>query len=304
MEEIFIDALIDSLKMVPLLFVVYVLIELFEYKLGNKIRKNIQKAKMSGPAIGTLVGSLPQCGFSVISTALYTQRLLTIGSLMAVYLATSDEAIPVILSQPDKAMLILPIVLTKIFIAVIAGYSLDLIYRKRNKITLDHAQAYSQGNDVAEHHHEVVIEEQACCGHCLSSSAKKFNPKELIIHPLIHTLKIFSFIFVISFLINLVIWKIGEGNLQSLFAIHVFWQPFIAALIGLIPNCASSVAVTELYLNGIITYGAVISGLCASGGLGILILFKEEKNRKDVFTILGLLFGISVISGLIIQYFI
>jgi hypothetical protein len=223
---------------------------------------------------------------------------------MAVYLATSDEAIPIILAQPDKAKILLPLILTKIFIALVAGYSLDLIFRKSNKKIIEHTRIYSCGQDNSDHHHESIIEERACCGHSPSCSAKKFSPKEIIFHPLIHTLKIFTFILIISILINLAVWKIGEESLQNLLSGHIFLQPFIAALIGLIPNCASSVALTELYLKGIITYGSVIAGLCASGGLGILVLFKEEKNRKNVFLIIGLLFIISVISGLIIQYFV
>ena len=302
MEQIFLDALLDSLKMIPFLFLVYVGIELIEYWFGNKIRQGIQKSGKFGPGAGALVGSFPQCGFSVISTALYTQRLLTIGTLVAVYISTSDEAIPVILSQPDKAKIILPLILTKIFVALIAGYTIDLFFRKSNKRTLAHAEAYAQGKDDLHHHHESIIEEQACCGHSLSASAKKFNPKEIILHPLFHTFKIFTFILIISFVINFSIYKIGEETVRSLFAGHIFWQPFIAALVGLIPNCASSVAITELYLKGTITYGAVIAGLCASGGLGLLVLLKEEKNRRDVFTIVSLLFGISVLAGLIIQY--
>jgi len=303
MQELFFDALFDSLKMIPLLLVVYIGIELIEYKLGNQIRKKIQNAGSAGPAIGSLLGIFPQCGFSVVSTALYTQRLLTIGTLMAVYLSTSDEAIPVILSQPDKAKILLPIILTKIVIALIAGYSIDLIFRKKNKKILAHSLAYTEGRYEAGHHHECVIEETACGGHSLNSSAKKFSPKEIIIHPIVHTIKIFLFIFVVSFLINLLVFLIGEDALQNIFSQNTFIQPFLAALIGLIPNCASSVAITELYLKGIITYGAVIAGLCASGGLGILVLLKEEKSKREIFTIIGLLFGISVLSGLIIQYF-
>lgn len=302
MQEIFLDALFDSLKMIPLLLVVYIVIELIEYKFGNQIRQKIQKAGHAGPALGALAGSFPQCGFSVVSTALYTQRLLTIGTLIAVYLSTSDEAIPVILSQPDKAKILLPLILTKIFIALVAGYTIDLFFRKTNKKTLAHSLAYTEGKDETSHHHESVIEETACCGHSLSSSAKKFNPKEIILHPIIHTLKIFSFIFIVSFLINLLFFKLGEGGIQNIFSQNIFIQPFLTALIGLIPNCASSVAITELYLKGVLTYGAVIAGLCASGGLGILVLLKEEKSKKEIFTIIGLLFGISVLSGLIIQY--
>jgi len=304
MWQIFIDALRDSLKMIPLLLVVYIGIELFEYKLGNKVRQKIQKAGSAGPIVGALAGSFPQCGFSVLSTALYTERLLTIGTLLAVYLSTSDEALPVILSQPDKAGIIIPLILTKIFIAVIAGYTIDLFFKKNNKRTQEHVDAYESGHDNPDHHHEIIVEEQACCGHCLSANAKKFNVKEIIFHPLVHTLKIFVFIFAISFLINYAIFIIGEKNLQTLFAGHIFLQPFFAAIIGLIPDCASSVAITELYLKGIITYGAVIAGLCASGGLGLLVLLKEDKNRRDIFNIIGLLFGISVVSGLIIQYLI
>ncbi len=303
MQTIFLEALFDSLKMLPLLFVVYVGIELIEYKYGNKIRRNIQKAGSAGPAIGALAGSFPQCGFSVISTALYTQRLLTIGTLLAVYLSTSDEAIPIILSQPDKAKILIPLILTKIFIAVVAGYIVDLFFRKKNKQTESHIQAYATGKDNPEHHHECVIEEPACCGHCVSPNAKKFSPKEIIYHPFVHTLKIFSFVFIASFLINLLIFYIGDSNLQRIFSQHIYLQPFIAALFGLIPNCASSVAITELYLKGVITYGAVVAGLSASGGLGILVLLREEKRRRDVFTILGLLLGISIVAGLVIQYF-
>jgi len=304
MQKIFLDAIFDSLKMIPLLLVIYIGIELIEYKFGNKIRKNIQKAGQAGPAIGSLAGSFPQCGFSVISTALYTQRLLTIGTLLAVYLSTSDEAIPVILSQPDKAKILIPLILTKIIIAVIAGYTIDLFFQKTNKKTLEHAEAYVEGKDDLAHHHEVVIEEQACCGHCPSPSAKKFNPKEIIFHPLIHTLKIFFFILATTLVINFAVWQIGDLNLQRIFAGHLFLQPIIAALFGLIPNCAASVAITELYLKGIITYGAVIAGLCASGGLGLLVLLKEDKNRGEILKIIGLLFGISVFAGLVIQYFI
>lgn len=303
MQEIFLDALFDSLKMTPLLLVVYIGIELIEYKLGNRIRQKMQNAGYAGPAIGALVGSFPQCGFSVVSTALYTQRLLTIGTLMAVYLSTSDEAIPIILSQPDKAKILLPLILIKIFIALVAGYTIDFLFRKTNKKTLAHSLAYAEGKDEAGHHHESVIDESACCGHSLNSSAKKFSPKEIFFHPIIHTIKIFFFIFVVSFLINLLVFEIGEGTLQNIFSQNIFIQPFLAALIGLIPNCASSVAITELYLKGIITYGAVIAGLCASGGLGILVLLKEEKNKREIFTIIGFLLLISIISGLIIQYF-
>ncbi|PIP22774.1 MAG: hypothetical protein COZ91_00840 [Candidatus Nealsonbacteria bacterium CG_4_8_14_3_um_filter_39_7] len=302
MEEIFLDALMDSFKMVPLLLIIYIGIELIEYRFGNRIREKIQKAGAVGPAIGAIAGSFPQCGFSVVATALYTQRLVTVGTLMAVYLSTSDEAIPIILAQPDKTGIILPLISTKIFIALMAGYAIDSAFRKENKKILAHIESYAHSKDDKDHHHESVIEEKACCGHSASALAKGFNPKEIFFHPVIHTFKIFVFIFAVSFLINFAIFQIGEEAFGKLFLSNSFLQPFLMGLVGLIPNCVASVAITQLYLGGLISFGSVIAGLCASGGLGILVLFREEKDKKNVFRILLLLFGISVSSGLIIQH--
>ncbi|MFH1129302.1 MAG: putative manganese transporter [Patescibacteria group bacterium] len=302
MLKVFLDALIDSAKMIPLLFVIYVAIELIEYKFGNKIREKMQSAGKSGPAIGSIVGSFPQCGFSVIATALYNQRLVTIGTLLAVYLSTSDEAIPVILSQPEKAKMILPLILIKIVIALIAGYFVDFIFKKNKNNVLTHIENYKHGTDDKTHHHESVIEEKSCCGHMPNSVSKKFNPKEIFFHPLIHTLKIFLFIFCASLLIGIFIFLIGEETFYKFFSNQKFLQPFLAAIIGLIPNCASSVLIAQLYLKDVITFGSMIAGLCAGGGLGILILFKEEKNKRNAFKVLALLLGISIFVGLTIQY--
>jgi len=289
MLKVFLDALMDSAKTIPLLFVIYVVIELIEYKFGNKVREKMQKAGNAGPTIGAVAGSFPQCGFSVIATALYSQRLVTIGTLLAVYLSTSDEAIPIILSQPNKIGIVLSLILVKIFIALIAGYLIDFIFRKSNKKILTHIENYKQGKDDKSHHHEPTAEEHLNCKH-------------IFLHPLIHTLKIFFFIFCVSFLIGISVFLMGEETFYKFFSNQKFFQPFLAALIGLIPNCASSVIIAKLYLQNIITYGSMIAGLCASGGLGILLLFKEEKNKKNVLKILSLLFGISIIAGLTIQY--
>ncbi|MFA6295221.1 MAG: putative manganese transporter [Candidatus Paceibacterota bacterium] len=302
MQSVFIDAFLDTAKMVPLLLVIYIGIEVVEYRFGNKIRTLIQKAGLAGPFVGSIAGIFPQCGLSVVTTALYTQRLVTIGTLLAVYLSTSDEAIPVILSQPDKAGIIIPLILTKVIIAIIAGYIIDFVFRSKNKAVLIHLNAYAQGQDEKGHNHNPSLNEQACCGHSVSQETGKFNLKEVFLHPILHTLKIFLFIFIITFLLNGIMFKIGADTIAIFLSGHVLLQPFFAALIGLIPNCASSVALAELYLNGAITYGAVIAGLCASGGLGILVLFKEEKSKKEAFKIIGLLFFISVIAGLLIQY--
>jgi hypothetical protein len=303
MHEVFWDALIDTGKMVPLLLVIYIGIELIEYRFGHKIISLVQKAGTAGPAVGAIAGSLPQCGVSVIATALYTQRLATIGTLLAVYLATSDEALPVILSQPDHAEIILPLILTKILIALIAGYALDLMFRKSKEATLMHISAFARGEDDVHHHHETIMDQAACCGHSTSASARNFNPREIFLHPALHTIKIFVFIFAISLLINTVIYHLGEEALGRLFLGNTPLQPFFAALLGLIPNCAASVGIAELYLKGVISYGSMIAGLCASAGLGLLVLIREEKQKKESLKILAILFSISVLSGSLINYF-
>lgn len=303
MLEIFFEALLDTVKLVPFLLIIYIGIELVEYKWGSRIREQVQKAGKAGPAIGAVVGSLPQCGFSVVATALYVERLATIGTLLAVYLATSDEAIPIILAQPDKAGLIIPIIFTKIIVALVAGFSVDFLYRRANKKTLSHIEAYSKGQDDAGHRHAEILErEESCCGHNSCPLPNKFNYKEIFLHPIIHTAKIFLFIFFVSLAINFLIFWVGEQVFADFLSGYVWAQPLLAALVGLIPNCAASVAITELYLSGAITFGAVIAGLCASGGLGLLVLLREESDRKRVYSVIGLLFGISIVAGMLVQY--
>lgn len=293
------DAFIDSAKMIPLLFIVYVIIEFIEIKYGHKMAKAVAKAGPFGPVVGAVSATIPQCGISVMGTALFTQRLITIGSLFAVYIATSDEAIPVIMSQPDKIGVLLPLILTKLVLAIIIGYALDLVFKKRNREIIEHIDAYAHNHDEADHDHEKAFEEKACCGHQATVARTKMSARDLLYHPLIHTLRIFIFIFLISIALNLLFVFVGEEHLTVLFASHKFLQPIIATLVGLIPNCAASVAITQFYLNGTITFGATVAGLAASGGLGILVLFKEG-NKKEGARIVALLFGISVTIGIVL----
>lgn len=301
MTNLLIEALIDSLRTVPLLLILYIGIELLEYKFGNKIREKVQKAGKLGPLIGAIAGAFPQCGFSVIATALFTQRLVTIGTLLAVYLSTSDEAIPIILSQPDKIPLLFPLIGTKILIAIMVGYGVDLIFRKENFDILAHLKAIKEGHDSESHAHETVLEETACCGHSSMSESKKFDIKEIVWHPIIHTSKVFVFIFLVTLGINFVIFLMGESAFNNLLSKNLALQPFLTALVGLIPNCAASVAITELYLKNAIGFGSAVSGLLASGGLGLLVLYREEKNRRLFMKVLLILYGVSVFSGLLIQ---
>ena len=302
MYDVFLEALIESAKTIPLLLIVYVGIELTEGAFTRKIVEKIEQSGSAGPAVGALVGIVPQCGFSVFASALYVQRLVTVGTLMAVYLSTSDEALPVILSHPEKIGIIVPFIVTKVVIALIFGYALDLVYRKDRKRTLTHAEAYDHGHDDPLHTHHDVLQEHACCGHHVEAPKGGFDVKKIFFHPLNHALKIFFYIFFVTFAINSAFFLFGDAALQEMLRQSGPFQPFLAALFGLIPNCAVSVGITELYLRGILTYGSTIAGLCASGGLGILVLFKEEKIKWEAVKIVAILFGSSVFAGLFVQY--
>ncbi len=310
MLDILIDALKDSALMIPLLLIIYIGIEFVEFKYGHKIRDRVRAAGKAGPALGAAFGCVPQCGFSVVTTALYTKRVVTLGTLIAVYLSTSDEAIPIILSQPDKAKVILPLILSKVVIALIAGYAIDFVIRKRNGIGQSSNETYNEIHQVSEeghaHDEEAAhaeasddIDEKGCCGH--SCTNDKPDLKEIVLHPVIHTLKVFFYIFLVSFLINFIIYEIGEDNLKNAFLSNSIFQPVLAGLVGLIPNCSASVAVTEIFLKGGISFGSVIAGLSAGAGLGLIVLFKENKNRRQTLKIIGLLYAISVSAGILIQ---
>lgn len=289
MKKVFLDALIDSVKMIPFLLFVYYVVEWLEYQYGLTIRTRIQRNAKAGPLAGAVFGCVPQCGFSVLASAMYTRRFVTVGTLLAVYLSTSDEAIPVVLAQPKKLWVIVPLVCTKVAIALIGGYATDIAFRSyRNRITISDPQGLKE------------LESRGCCEHHVLGDDRK---RELLLHPLVHTAKVFFFVFLVSFGINVLMFKVGEHNLGRLFLQHSPLQPIVAAIVGLIPNCAASVAITQVFLKGGISYGSAVAGLCASGGLGLLVLLKENHNPRDTARVLGLLLGFSIAAGIAIQHF-
>lgn len=289
------DALSDTAKLMPFLYVIYLAIEILEYRWGRNLKDYVQKAGSAGPAIGALAGAIPQCGFSVIVAALYAQGLVTMGTLLAVLISTSDEAIPVILAHRDKAGVILPLIATKMCLGLVVGYAVDLIYRRQNKAVREHAAAAELGS--CSHDHQVV--EQACCGHTVGNGR---NTKDLILHPLLHVAKISAFIFLITFAAACGFSHVRSDDLADLFLKHPIFQPFVTALIGMIPNCAASVTIAEMYLRGAISYGSTISGLASGCGMGSLVLFRENKNLRDTLIILGYLLLSSVSAGILIQW--
>lgn len=272
MKKIILETIIDSVKLLPFLFVTFLLIELFEHRFTKKSKNLIQKNKKLGPIFGSLLGIIPQCGFSVAATNLYVTRIITLGTLFSVYLSTSDEMLPLLIAEKAPASLIVKILIIKVIFALIIGVVIDLILKKQDTPT-----------------YEICKDE-----HC--------NCKENILPASIkHTLNIFIFILVSTFIINTLLEYLGISYLENIFLKNNIFGSLITSLIGLIPNCAASVVLTELFLNSAISFGALIGGLLTGAGVAILVLFKENKNKKENIKIITFLYFIGAISGIIIE---
>ena len=270
--------LIDTIKLLPFLFLAYLVIEYIEQKAGDKTTHLIQKAGKFGPVLGGLLGIVPQCGFSAAASNLYAGRIVTMGTLIAIFLSTSDEMLPILISEAVPVGTIITILLIKLGIAIAVGMIVDLIFRKKKV------------EDSKEEIHKLCDEE-----HCNCEESGIFKSS------LIHTLQIFAYILVISFVLNLIIHYVGEENIAGLVLNVPVVGPLISSLVGLIPNCASSVILTQLYLENILSIGSMIAGLLVNSGIGILVLFRVNKNKKENFTILGILYLVGAISGIILD---
>ncbi|MFR7873873.1 MAG: putative manganese transporter [Christensenellales bacterium] len=282
MIEIIKDTLIDALKILPFLFVTYLIMESLEHKTGNKTKQLVKKSGKLGPLFGSILGIFPQCGFSAVAASLYAGRVITLGTLIAVFLSTSDEMLPILISESAPIELIVKVLAIKLIIGIIAGFIVDilhmLIFKKLKKEENDEDAI----EDMCEHEH-------CDCEHGIVKSAIK------------HTINILAFIIIITFLINMIIYFIGEDNISNAIAQVPIAGILVSALIGFIPNCAGSVIITELYLSNLISLGSMMAGLLVGSGIGILVLFRTNKNVKDNLKIMGILYVISIISGLIID---
>lgn len=282
MLDIILDTLVDSIKLLPFLFLSYLFIEFIEHKSSKTLEKTLKNSGKFGSVIGSILGIVPQCGFSVTAANLYSSRIITLGTLIAVFLSTSDEAIPVLLSHPENFSDIFKIIIVKLIISILAGLIIDYIFRKRHSIKKDIKEAH-------EHMHDM-------CSNC------NCEHEHGILKPVLkHTINVFIFILIISFLLNISIHFIGEERLSKILMSGNIFQPFIAGLIGLIPNCASSVLLTELYIEGTLTFGSVIAGLCTGAGIGMVVLFKFNHNIKENVKILGIIYVIGSMSGVILS---
>lgn len=273
--DILLDTTLDSLRMLPFLFVAFLLLEALEHYSTAFINNTLAKINKAGPLVGALFGCIPQCGFSVMASNLYAGGVISLGTLLSVFLATSDEAILVLIGHPGNGSSILALIVTKIIIAIIAGYIADFFLKGR----------ISTKKDIGN-----------LCTHCGCH-----DHHGLLRPALNHTLKLFAYIFVFSGILNFLIALLGLNTLSAFLLEGSLIQPFLAALIGFIPNCSASVLLTELYLNGALSFASVVAGLCTNAGIGLVVLFRVNKDQRENLKITGLLYLIAAIAGLILQ---
>ena len=290
--EIVKDSLKDSLKVFVVALVLYFIISFVE----ERIARGLGKKNRFSPLIASALGLVPQCGFSVVASDLYVKRHITMGTLIALFLACSDEALPILLSQADKENIlsIIIIIVLKFVIGFVTGYVVDFLLTRHKHEVHDHL----------EHCHKSFEEEVhiGCCSHPIEGGDEHSKVYKHLLHPLIHSLKIFAYVLGITLLFNTVIYFVGEDTINEFLQTNKYLAPLFSSLIGVIPNCAASVAITNVYLLGGLSFGACISGLCMNAGLGLVFLFKRKTNIKNSFTILGIMFGVSLFVGYLICF--
>lgn len=309
--EVLLDGLIDTLKVLPILYLVYLLVAYLGHNNNNKYANLMSKTKKYGPIIGGMTGSLPQCGFSIVMSDLYSRRAITLGTLIAVFISTSDEAIPIMLSEPNMILPLVCMIAIKLVFAVLFGYAVDLVIKlfgkKQQTAPEVFEQIHNEHCELTSCHH--IPDDHSCAektpGACCSGHVhheEHSHPhccaRNIFLDALLHTLSIAAFLFVSSVLIGFVVELWGIQNLQKFFGQSKWIQPFFAGIVGLIPSCASSVFLVELYIAGAIEFGALLAGLSVGCGVGLLVLFT--KNRKHIWQnllIVLLLYVLGVIVG-------
>lgn len=268
-------AALDALKILPFLFFTYLLMELLEHKAGEHVERAVAKAGRAGPLIGGVLGLLPQCGFSAAAAGFFSGRVVTVGTLLAVFLATSDEMIAVFLGEglPPKAVLI--VLGVKLVVAMLAGFVADLLFSK------------GEGHL----HVEDLCHEEGC--HC---------EKGVLRSALHHTLQIFSFILFINIILGVVLHLVSAERLAAALGGVPVLSHLVAALVGLIPNCAASVAIATLYARGVLSAGAMMAGLLSGAGVGLLVLFRTNKHLRENLAFVGALLFVGIAVGCLFDY--
>ena len=292
MFDTILDAVIDTAKVFIVVYLIYCLVELFENKFSKKIASG---DKRWSPLSGAGVGLIPQCGFGVVATDLYSKRHITMGTLIAIYISTSDEALPILLSSPDKFWVALPLFLLKFVIACLVGYLVDGVMARRASKVFAHADNCEEDS----HHGEEHI---GCCHHHIEAGGQGHWAKTYLLHPLIHSLKISAYILLFNLIFGFLVYFIGEDAITGFLQESGAFAPLFAVLVGLIPNCVSSVVITNLYITAGLSFGATLGGLIVNAGISFVFLFKQNKNKKENFAILSIVTVVGLLAGYIFHF--
>lgn len=276
--DVLMDAAMDSVRMLPFLFAAFCLLEAMEKHAGNFSQRVLTGIRGAGPVLGAVLGCVPQCGFSVLAANLFSGGMISAGTLLAVFLSTSDEAILVILGQPESAGVVGRLLLTKVLIAVAAGYLVDLCFPK----------LFAGKKEI----HDLCEKDSCGCGHSHGVLLPAWN----------HTIRLFVYILAFSACLNLILEVAEIGKVESLFWSGSMFQPVLTALIGFIPNCAASVLLTELYMKGVISFAAAVAGLCTSAGVGLVVLWRVNRDQKENLKLMGVLYAVAVVSGIMLYW--
>lgn len=276
MVDVILDTLLDTVKLLPFLFLTYLLMEFLEHRSGNATGRLLSRSGRVGPFFGGLLGIVPQCGFSAAAAGLYSGRVITIGTLLSVWLTTSDEMLPILISQRVSGWFLLRLLAVKLIIGVVAGFAVDAV-----------CSAFRKPEDGGAHIEDICEREHCHCGDHFALSALR------------HTLRIAGFLLAISFALNTLVHFVGEDRIASLILDRPVIGNLLAAVVGLIPNCAASVILTELYLSGVISVGSMLSGLLVGAGVGLLVLFRNNRPVRDSVRVLVILFAIGLLCGIL-----
>ena len=312
------EAVKESLIMFPFLFGAYVLVELIEFLTSKKLNGNVLKSRVA-PLVGAGVGLLPQCGFGVVASDLYSKRKITMGTLLAIFFATSDEAVPLLIISPEKAIYLLPLLAIKFVFGFSLGFIVDAIVNRkrapvvhvdchvadapRNDKENKNEPPLSQGDNPpprGRSEHEEEGHHVGCCGHHIEDEENEPWAKRYLLHPALHSLKVFAFVVIVNLVLGGLIALIGENELMAFLNSARYVTPVLAVLVGLIPNCAASEVLTLLFISGGLSFGACVAGLCANAGIAMVVLFKQNKNMKENLTIFGVLSGVSLVVGYVV----
>lgn len=279
--DVLLDAVEDTLYLVPFLFVTYLIMEWLEHKTGDKVQQAVRRAGAAGPAVGAVLGAVPQCGFSAVAATLYAGRVISLGTLFAVFLSTSDEMLPVFIAQQVPIGTILGVLGAKIAIGMAMGFAIDAVMRLLHR----------SGDAMAIHD---LCEQDGC--HCHDEEGGGILKSAIV-----HTLQVTLFIFLVTLVLDALIAAVGEDAIGSFLGGNEVLSVFASALVGLIPNCAASVIIAQLYLDGMLGSGALIAGLLVSSGVGLLVLLRSNRHAKQNAGIVVGLYAAGVFWGLVVN---